>query len=98
MELPKLPAIKDLVPYLIVAMVTFGGSMWARLGERDLSCDKRVEQAEKQGREWQKILQDKLDRQEAKIDSAYAKIERISAEQTETYKRYFEMLAKIKRK
>ena len=72
--------------------------MWARLGERDISCDKRVEQAEKQCRESEKILQDKLDRQEAKIDTAYAKIERLSAENAATYQRYFETLAKIKKR
>ena len=92
--LPKLPGVKDLVPYLVVALVTFGGSMWARLGDRDKSCDDRVQLVEKQCREKETYWQGKFDRQEARIDSAAVKIDRITREQIN----HFKMLAKINKK
>lgn len=87
----KLPTTRQLLPYLIVAGVTFGGSMWARLGERDASCDKRIAEADK-------IWQAKFDRQEARIDAAYHELARVREEQTKTFQAYFEALAKLKKK
>ncbi len=92
--LPKLPGVKDLVPYLVVALVTFGGSMWARLGDRDKSCDERVQLVEKQCHEKELYYQAKLDRQEARIDSATAKVDRLAREQLENFK----MLEKLKKR
>lgn len=91
MELPKMPTVKDLVPYLVVVLVTAGGAMWARLGESSHSCDARIEAAEK-------MWQARFDRQESRIDTAAAKVERLQKEQAETYRRYFEAIAKLKKR
>lgn len=72
--------------------------MWLRLGERDASCDKRVEQVEKLCEAKDKSWQIRYDRQEARIDEANAKIEKLSREQAETYRNYFEMISKIKKR
>lgn len=87
----KLPTTRQLLPYLIVAGVTFGGSMWARLGESDASCDKRIAEADK-------IWQAKFDRQESRIDAAYNELARVREEQTKTFQQYFESLAKLKKR
>lgn len=91
MEFPKMPSVKDLVPYLVVVLVSAGGAMWVRLGDRDNTCDERVMAAEK-------LWQARFDRQEARIDTASVKVERLQKEQAETYKRYFEVLAKLKKR
>ncbi len=87
----KLPTTRQLLPYLIVAGVTFGGSMWARLGDRDASCDKRIAEADK-------IWQAKFDRQESRIDAAYRELAKVQDEQKRTFQTYFEALAKLKKK
>lgn len=94
MTLSRLPGVKDLLPYLIVSMVAGVGAMWLRLGERDKSCDDRVELAEKQCHEKELYYQAKLDRQEARIDSATAKVDRLAREQLENFK----MLEKFKKR
>lgn len=86
-----MPTVKELVPYIFVAMLTAGGSMWARLGESTKMCDERLAQAEK-------LWQARFDRQEARIDTASAKLERMQKLQIETYKGYFESLSKPKLK
>lgn len=91
MEFPKMPTVKDLVPYLVVVLVSAGGAMWVRLGDSDHNCDVRVEAAEK-------MWQARFERQEARIDTASAKVERLQKEQAQTYQRYFEVLAKLKKK
>lgn len=92
--LPKLPGVKDLVPYLVVSLVAAGGAMWARLGDRDASCDRRVELVEKQCHEKELYWQAKFDRQEVRIDSAAAKVDRLAREQIEN----FRMLEKLRKK
>jgi hypothetical protein len=93
MTLSRLPGVKDLLPYLIVSMVAGVGAMWLRLGECDKSCDDRVELAEKSCREKEAYWQAKFDRQDARIDSASVKIERLMKEQVS----YFRILSNMKK-
>ena len=91
MEIPKLPTIKELVPYILVACISGMSAMWLRLGENDINCDARIEKLSE-------FWQAKYERQEARLDTANAIITRIQAQNAETFKRYFEMSAKLKRK
>ena len=92
--LPKFPGVKDLVPYLVVSLVAAGAAMWARLGDRDKSCDERVLLVETLCHEKELYWQSKFDKQEARIDSAAAKVERLSMQQIES----FRMLEKLKKR
>lgn len=94
----KLPTTRQLLPYLIVAGVTFGGSMWARLGDRDASCDRRIAEVDKI---WQAKFDQqeaKFDRQESRIDAAYRELAKVQDEQKRTFQAYFEALAKLKKR
>lgn len=96
--IPKgLPTIKQLIPYFIVALLTGISAMWLRLGDRDVSCDARVAKLEEihqiEKREWQ----EERNRQEARIDTAYALIQRVQKEASDRYRGYFEAFQKIKK-
>jgi len=67
------------------------GAMWLRMGENDHNCDARVKALSD-------FYQAKYERQEVRLDTAQAIISRIQKESAETFKMYFEIAAKIKKK
>jgi len=85
-----IPTAKELAPYIIAMLITAISAMWVKLDNFDQDCDSRISRAEQ-------IWQQKYDRQEARLDTANAVLARMQKENTETFRRYFEAIAKIKK-